>query len=204
MLVEKKLTKRQIKAQETKKKLLESAITLFAVHGFDRVTIEDITYNAGTSKGAFYSHFKSKQDVVLERFRQLDEANYQFYDEAIQKDTAIEQLVAYMGAVCDYTMNVLGMDLVSVAYINQVSSKYRSTFFMDEKRPAFFLLENLIKQGQKKGEIRKDLTSMYLVNMITRLFSSWAYEWCVHGGNFNLTKEMQKHLLLVHPVLKPQ
>lgn len=198
------LTKRQIKAQETKKKLLEAAIRLFAAHGYDQVTIEDITYNAGTSKGAFYSHFKSKQDVILERYRQQDMVYHDFYQKALSEETSsMERIISFLCSVTDHTMDALGIDLVRVAYINQVT-EHRSEFFHDESRPPYVLLDSLIKQGQKKGEIREDLDSMFMVKMLTRLYSSWGYEWCVLNGSFNLTQEMKKHLQLVQSVLRPQ
>ncbi|MEH7383447.1 TetR/AcrR family transcriptional regulator, partial [Bacillus sp. JJ1533] len=56
--MDKKLTKRQLKALETKKAIFESAIKLFKENGFDNVLVEDITTEAGTSKGSFYTYFK--------------------------------------------------------------------------------------------------------------------------------------------------
>jgi len=51
--------------------LLEAARAEFAIRGLDRARVEDITRRAGASKGAFYLHFRSKQeafDEILQRF----------------------------------------------------------------------------------------------------------------------------------------
>lgn len=49
--------------ETTRKKILNSAITLFSTRGFDQVSIDDLMKNAGLTRGAFYAHFKSKQAV---------------------------------------------------------------------------------------------------------------------------------------------
>jgi len=47
----------------TRKKILNSAITLFSTRGFDQVSIDDLMKDAGLTRGAFYAHFESKQAV---------------------------------------------------------------------------------------------------------------------------------------------
>jgi len=49
--------------EETRKKILNSAITLFSSKGFDQVSIDDLMNHAGLTRGAFYAHFESKQSV---------------------------------------------------------------------------------------------------------------------------------------------
>ena len=45
--------------------LAEKAFGLFGQRGFDGVTIDDIAARAGVTKGSFYSHYKSKREIVL-------------------------------------------------------------------------------------------------------------------------------------------
>jgi AcrR family transcriptional regulator len=49
--------------EATRKKILDSATTLFLTKGFDRVSIDDLMAHANLTRGAFYSHFESKQAV---------------------------------------------------------------------------------------------------------------------------------------------
>ena len=46
-------------------RLAQSALELFAERGFDEVTIDDIAARAGVTKGSFYSHYKSKHEIIL-------------------------------------------------------------------------------------------------------------------------------------------
>src|SRR3989338_4184811 len=54
---------RRRKREETRGRLMEAAIGVFARSGFDRATVDEIVREAGFSKGAFYVHFESKEDL---------------------------------------------------------------------------------------------------------------------------------------------
>ena len=55
----------QQRSEETRSNILDSAIKLFSTRGFNAASVDDICADAGISKGAFYHHFKSKQDLFL-------------------------------------------------------------------------------------------------------------------------------------------
>ncbi len=48
-----------------KEKIVVESLKLFSLKGFLNTSIEDILSAAGTSKGGFYNHFKSKDDLFL-------------------------------------------------------------------------------------------------------------------------------------------
>ncbi|WP_205741040.1 TetR family transcriptional regulator [Haloactinopolyspora alba] len=45
--------------------LSELAVAMFAEHGFDQTTVDDIARAAGMSKRSFFRYFESKEDAVL-------------------------------------------------------------------------------------------------------------------------------------------
>jgi len=55
----------QQRSEETRARILESAIKLFSKRGYNKASVDDICTDAGISKGAFYHHFKSKQELFL-------------------------------------------------------------------------------------------------------------------------------------------
>ncbi len=55
--------------QATRERVLEAASEVFAERGFPGATVEDICERAGFTRGAFYSNFSSKDDLVLELTR---------------------------------------------------------------------------------------------------------------------------------------
>ena len=59
------LAKQQQKEQ-TRAKLIDAALEVFALNGFERATVEEISVAAGYSKGAYYFHFATKEEILLE------------------------------------------------------------------------------------------------------------------------------------------
>jgi AcrR family transcriptional regulator len=50
--------------RDTKNQFLAAARELFATQGYDRTTVEAVIARLGLSKGAFYHHFSSKEDLL--------------------------------------------------------------------------------------------------------------------------------------------
>jgi len=55
--------------QATRERVLAAASEVFAERGFHGAAVEDICERAGFTRGAFYSNFSSKDDLVLELSR---------------------------------------------------------------------------------------------------------------------------------------
>ncbi|WP_214481133.1 TetR/AcrR family transcriptional regulator [Bacillus sp. SM2101] len=49
---------------ELKDKIIQAAFDLFAEKGFEKATVSEIINLAGSSKGGFYHHFKSKDEIL--------------------------------------------------------------------------------------------------------------------------------------------
>jgi TetR/AcrR family transcriptional repressor of nem operon len=47
-------------------KLVDAALDVFEVHGFNGASVQDLTDAAGVPKGSFYNHFDSKEKLALE------------------------------------------------------------------------------------------------------------------------------------------
>lgn len=60
--------------QATRDRVLAAASEVFAERGFHGASVEDICDRAGFTRGAFYSNFTSKDDLVVELSRRHSEA----------------------------------------------------------------------------------------------------------------------------------
>lgn len=89
------------------RQILERALWLFAMRGFDQVTIDDITMAADCSHGLFYHYFDGKEAI----FNALMGARGQFVEEGAQP---LEDVLSGKGAdglkgVCDRCAKTLMM-----------------------------------------------------------------------------------------------
>lgn len=67
-------TKRQIQAQQTRQKIVDTAQKLIAERGYENVTIRDIASECGIALGTMYHYFSKKEDLIIfnDRERFLD------------------------------------------------------------------------------------------------------------------------------------
>lgn len=57
--------------EQRKAAILDSALHLFAIRGYDSVSIDDITKSAKCSHGLFYHYFRSKENLFHEMMNQI-------------------------------------------------------------------------------------------------------------------------------------
>ena len=56
---------RRERSRRVREALLEAALSRFAASGYDATTVEDVARDAGIAAGGFYTHFRSKRQVLL-------------------------------------------------------------------------------------------------------------------------------------------
>jgi AcrR family transcriptional regulator len=66
-----RVTKRRA---ETRQRLLDAALEVFAEDGFGRASVEDVCERAGFTRGAFYSNFSSLDELFLAMWEQRSAA----------------------------------------------------------------------------------------------------------------------------------
>jgi AcrR family transcriptional regulator len=55
----------QERSRRKRDALLDAALQLFAEHGYEGTSVEEIAHRAGVAVGGFYQHFRSKRQVLL-------------------------------------------------------------------------------------------------------------------------------------------
>jgi AcrR family transcriptional regulator len=99
----------QQRSEETRARIIESAIKLFSNRGYDTASVDDICTEAGISKGAFYHHFESKQALFLA----LLDSWLQTIDNAIEasKDKTAPETFMQMTEAFPYIFETAGEGL---------------------------------------------------------------------------------------------
>jgi len=97
VLTRKRLTREESRAQ-TRERLLDAALGLFVKDGIEAASIEDVAETAGYSRGAFYSNFESKDELmcaVLDREIQRNAQEFEAIVTAIPPHELIAKLREY-------------------------------------------------------------------------------------------------------------
>ncbi len=84
--------------QDTKTKLLDAAVTLIRSQGYSGTSVDDLCRAAGVTKGAFFHHFASKEDLALnaaDHFAARSNAGFAAAPYQTQSDP-VRQLLEYV------------------------------------------------------------------------------------------------------------
>jgi len=197
------LTSRQIKALETREKLLKTSLELFNKHGFEYVSIEQITKACNVSKGTFYTHFPSKYDVILEKFKELD-SFYSTVEKNIDRTLpASEKILLLYQEQMKYLTNVVGKDLLRTMYTAAMTNQVEQDHYLiSPQRKIFQIMNNYIEEGIELGEFRQDLKVTQMQTIIRRCMRANVYDWLIHNEDFDLATEMAQFTTIVLDGLK--
>ncbi len=97
--------KHQKKTEETRRKLLRSARKVFARDGFEAARLEDIAKDTGHTRGAFYAHFGSKEDLF---FALLEQQAYEHQTEIQRLLSPINDGKEKLRAIREYYVTKAG------------------------------------------------------------------------------------------------
>lgn len=73
--------------RDTENRIIQAALTLFVKKGYHGTSINDITQKVGVTKGALYSHFSGKKELLI---RIADEYEVLFIDSLIEAVSRFE------------------------------------------------------------------------------------------------------------------
>lgn len=200
-MAKKKVTKRTIQARKTRQKLFDTSTALFSKYGYDNVTIDDICEKVGLSKGAFYTHFESKDQILVENFKQV----FDYYDEISGELALLKSSFQKLDAFNTYAMKrikKIGLLTVKRAYHIETTPGKKKSFLMSSGTSLYKLMNHIITEGQKKGEIRSDVSSDVIVDFLVQLARGIIFEWCLANGGFDIAEASKKLAPIVYEGLR--
>jgi AcrR family transcriptional regulator len=71
------------RAEDTRRRIYESALEMFREKGFEQTTMRDIAAKAGVALGAAYYYFSSKESIVLAFYQDMQESSHDAVVEAM-------------------------------------------------------------------------------------------------------------------------
>lgn len=182
------MKKKVLQGIETKKRLIECARKLFKEKGFNNTTVDDIIKEANSSKGGFYTHFKSKEELLFNMVFLVDENYNAFLEMNIKSKNVIDKIVLYIEYVFNTITNEIGLEFISTIYASQIKDLKTKRFLIATERTYYQVFEKLIEEGKLKNEIKPEINTKQAVGFFTTIFRGVIYDWCLHKGEFNLAE----------------
>lgn len=193
---EKKALGRKERGLRTRQRIYRTAIELFARKGYENVSVDEICRRPGLTKGAFYAHFRSKDQIILEEFMNMDR-HYAAAAENLPPEASSLEKLRRFNREAIRLMSELGVTLMRVLYHSQIAPHMREPYLINPARNLYLITERLIREGQEKGEIRSDLPAAELTTVLINAFRGQLYHWCLTDGSFDLLEACDQLMELI-------
>lgn len=157
------------KIQLRKQEILDKAFEIFSTKGYSQTSMDDIVRYSGISKGGLYTHFKSKEEILLT----IAEKRFLLRNDRVRQmadiESASEKIILYLRWALEGLQNESTQkEICFTIEFWSIFSKDPSKSEVSQVRYNKFQrdLERLLLEGVQKGEFRQDLDTKSAVYLI--------------------------------------
>ncbi|MFL6071358.1 MAG: TetR/AcrR family transcriptional regulator [Actinomycetes bacterium] len=165
----------------TKKAIIATAIGLFGERGFHATSVRDIVSATGITQGAFYHHFESKEEVLLDIHRAFIET---------YSDLILGILETQQDPVSTLRSLIVELLVFVERFQMEVAIFFEERQFLDER--AFSEVKRrleqtnqgmlrLVSEGMRSGRLRRVGNPTIVLNAFLGM-CTWAYQWYRPSG----------------------
>ena len=169
--------RRERKRAETRERIFDAALRLFAERGYLETTVEDITEAADVGKGTFFNYFRTKEHVLA----QYGEERIEQISRALERVRNGESVLSVLE---ELTANLAGQSSESPELLRSVFAAHLSCAPVRaelQKRihRARELMGEIFAVGQQRGQIRRDIPASDLGQLVRLIFMGVTIAWAL-------------------------
>ncbi len=170
--VEAAASPRERKRVQTRHRIAETALRLFLSQGYEATTLDVIAAEADISRRAFFSHFKSKDDILL--FWQ-DVHWRAIYDDLLKTSPDVRPLFAVRDVMIKHMSRYSSEEMQAVDTLMRSSPTLQSrkqAFYAEQEQALFETLCEVWRQPQRRAALRMvAMVSMGAMRLTTQLWN---------------------------------
>ncbi|HEY9247035.1 MAG TPA: TetR family transcriptional regulator [Candidatus Methanoperedens sp.] len=193
---EERLSLREKKKAETKKKIFEVSGNLFKEKGFDNVTVDEITAEAGIAKGTFFNYFPTKLSL-LRYFGEMKEklAYDSVKEEMMRSIPAKEKIKNIMVFVAK--SNEKDKELTKLLVFEYI--KYTDSRTEAEGTSQGFsrILYHFLCEGVKKGEVKSDIDLEKAAENLAAVYFQSLIKWLRSEIDYSFSKDISERIDMI-------
>ncbi|MFJ8243658.1 TetR/AcrR family transcriptional regulator [Peribacillus asahii] len=189
---------------ELKDRIIETSLRLFERHGFHGVSVQEIVKKSGSSKGGFYHHFQSKEEllfVIHDYFVSyvLTKAQ-EAMSASIRPTDKMQRIIRSFVKAFDLYKPHISVFYQESIYLNppydQAIKEKRNQY----KEAMFSIIQEGIDKGEFRSELPVQITSMSILGMV-----NWSYKWYKRDGEKTIDEIADVYVdLILHSLLTDQ
>jgi len=151
---------KQQQSELTRRRIVDSATDLYARKGFHATSMNDLASATGLTKGAFYHHFATKEelfhavvDSVRSTWQEAVETEIVHHDDALERLAALlvghARLIRRRPTLC---LVISGLS-EEMRHTHPELAKVLNGIYLD----LIAFVERVLRSGQSRGEVRQDV-----------------------------------------------
>jgi AcrR family transcriptional regulator len=148
-------------AQRNYARLLSAAATVFAEHGADDASLEEIARRAGVGIGTLYRHFPTRQALLEAVYRDQVDALRLRADELLESDSPGDALAAWLRAMVAFSSTKHTLTSALLATLGKESDLLSSCSKVIRDSA-----DALLSRAQKAGVVREDVDAKDLIRLV--------------------------------------
>lgn len=193
--------RRKEQALRTEQRILQAAMELSREHSFDKVSVREICQRAELTTGAFYHHFRSKEDLLSRGFTPLD----QYMEQALaghEKDPPPERLWRILSAYASFT-EAQGWELVARYYQRRLNAPDDAAS-TDPTRFTLRSMTDCLRQAEAEGALLPGSSVEWAADFFFRHFRGVVIDWVLHRGSYSLHARLEQDYTLFHRIFRQE
>ncbi|MGN0539647.1 MAG: TetR/AcrR family transcriptional regulator [Candidatus Fimenecus sp.] len=163
---------------EKRRRIIETATMEFAKKGYHDASISNIASKSGVSVGAIYKYFDNKQDLFLTI---VDHSISRMEKLLLGLAKADEDVIIKVEKILREIISASREDGILIKLYNSMTAvndkKLARQFAVEMESMTAEIYIEAIKEGQKSGEIRKDIDPRVAAFLIDDLFMSLQFSY---------------------------
>jgi AcrR family transcriptional regulator len=176
------LTAKAIQSKETVARILTASTQLFVAHGYHGTSIAAIAKATGLTKGALYTHFSSKEDLLLTLIKKFE---IEFLDRLISEvhdvnGNSLDKLHHFFNFAAIFAENNRELCLLATIISAEFSGAGHDRFDSEFRRLYFKyarFLRRIVEEGKLQGVINPDVDTHTVAYTIIAFHDGVLLQW---------------------------
>lgn len=182
--------------EDTKTKIINTAIKLFAEKGFSDTSMSQIANNADVGKGTIYWHFDSKEDLFLSIIREKGQSYFEKVLALDESDLEPEEIIyQYIKDRIEFIENNYEVARMLINNNDVINREFKE-IMQNRHQKMVSVLENTINKGIEKGVFRSGNSDEYALMIINAANSAHNnFSCCLKGDIEEKTKKIYDFIM---------
>ena len=189
--MEDKMNSRELRAINTKHKLLTVSKDLIISNGYENVSVSQICKCCNVAKGTFYNYFESKNDIVVSILQDINEVMFSELMWSEEK-TPIIRLTEYQTYYLGKVVYSQGKRVTREIFRIICDKELKSNDFYSYKHQDY--LVKTIEQGQKDGSIRTDMDADTIAHLLQDINFGIMMRWCCGENSEDISTSSKRNI----------